>query len=56
MSKLDNFISCGVFVSALLTLSTLFYDCRPLRLLFLVLLLIFQIAFYRRAKKKDKYL
>ena len=61
MSNIDKFLTVGLFISALLTVSTLFYDCRPLRVFFLIMLLVFQMACYYRAKnnwgknEKDYY-
>ena len=52
MSNIDKFLTVGLFISALLTVSTLFYDCRPLRVFFLIMLLVFQMACYYRTKKK----
>lgn len=51
MSNTDKFLIAGLFISALLTLSTLFYDCRSLRVFFLIVLLVFQMLCYYRAKK-----
>lgn len=52
MSKIEKFLVAGLFISALLTFLTLFYDLRSLRVFFLIMLLVFQMACYYRAKKK----
>ena len=51
MSNTDEFLIAGVFISAVFTFLTLFYDCRLLRVLFLIMLLVFQMACYFRVKK-----
>lgn len=51
MNNVDKFLTAGVFINAFLTLSTFFYDCRALRIIFLILLLVFQMACYFRVKK-----